>query len=68
VAQIGVRWVLADSGIALAGDVAELVREYRFAFNDELAKAVSGMCGYDVAETGALDVPRRNVLSIQAVR
>jgi hypothetical protein len=68
VAQIGVRWVLAESGIAQVGDVSSLVREYRFAFSDELQKAVAGLKGYDANAEGRTDAPRRNTLTIKLVR
>jgi hypothetical protein len=69
VAQIGVRWVLADLGIGQAGDPSALLREYRFAFNDELTKAIAGLKGYDVAGDGTSDPSKlRNVVSIRAVR
>jgi len=68
VAQIGVRWVLAESGIGLVGDIATLVREYRFAFADELQKAVAGLKGYDATEEGRTDTPKRNTLTIKMVR
>ena len=68
VAEIGARWVLAETGIALVGDVAELVREYRFAFNDELQKVVMGLKGYDAAADGRTDAPKRNVMTIRTTR
>ena len=67
VAQVGARWVLADQGIGLVGDLAGLVREYRFAFNDEMAKAVAGLKGYD-ADNDGKSGPQRNVLAIPMVR
>lgn len=69
VAQIGARWVLADVGIGQAGDVSALLREYRFAFNDELGKAIAGLKGYDVANDGKSDPTKlRNVVAVRAVR
>ena len=69
VAQIGARWVLADVGIGQAGDISALLREYRFAFNDELGKVVAGLKGYDAANDGTADpVARRNVVAIRTVR
>ncbi|MBM4346200.1 MAG: hypothetical protein FJ100_22730, partial [Deltaproteobacteria bacterium] len=68
VAQIGARWVLAESNIGLVGDLPALVREYRFAFNDELTKAVAGLRGYDATAEGRLDQPKRSVISIPTSR
>jgi len=69
VAQVGARWVLADLGIGQVGDPAALLREYRFAFNDELSKAVAGLKGYDVADNGTSDPSRlRNVVAVRTVR
>jgi len=67
VAQVGARWVLADNGIGLVGDLAGLVREYRFAFNDEMAKAVAGLKGYDSDNDGKVTA-QRNVLAIKMRR
>lgn len=67
VAQVGARWVLADQGIGLVGDLASLVREYRFAFNDEMAKVVAGLKGYDKDNDGKITA-QRNVLAIPMVR
>ena len=67
VAQAGARWVLADQGIGLVGDLAGLVREYRFAFNDEMTRAVAGLKGYDKDNEGKAG-PQRNVLAIPVVR
>lgn len=67
VAQVGARWVLADQGIGLVGDLASLVREYRFAFNDEMAKVVASLKGYDKDNDGKI-TDRRNVLAIPMVR
>ena len=69
VAQIGLRWVLAETGIMQGGDPAAAVREYRFAFNDELQKAIAGLKGYDAAGDGKSDPTKlRNVISIRMVR
>lgn len=67
VAQVGVRWVLADQGIGLVGDLAGLAREYRFAFNDEMIKVVASLKGYDKDNDGKITV-QRNVLAIPMVR
>ena len=69
VAQVGARWVLADMGIGLVGDLATLVREYRFAFNDELGKVLAGLKGYDKDNDGTSDPTRhRNVMTIKTRR
>lgn len=69
VAQVGARWVLADMGIGLVGDLATLVREYRFAFNDELGKVLGGLKGYDKDNDGTSDPTKhRNVMTIKARR
>lgn len=68
VAQAALRWVLADSGIGLVGDLPALVRSYRYEFNDEMTKVVAGLKGYDSDNKGRLDAPRRNVVSIRTVR
>lgn len=67
VAQVGARWVLADQGIGLVGDLASLVREYRFAFNDEMQKVVASLKGYDKDNDGKITA-QRNVLAIPMVR
>ena len=69
VAQVAARWVLADMGIGHVGDLAGLVREYRFAFADEMTKVVAGLRGYDSNNDGKFDsTERRNVVSIPTVR
>lgn len=67
VAQVGCRWVLADQGIGLVGDLAALVREYRFAFNDEMGKVVASLRGYD-ADNDGKTTSQRAVLAIPMVR
>lgn len=68
VAQVGARWVLADMGVALLGDVATLVREYRFAFNDELEKVIAGLKAYDAGNTGKVEETPHRLISIQVTR
>lgn len=69
VAQVGARWVLADMGIGHVGDLAALVREYRFAFNDELQRVVAGLRGYDSNNDGKVSATeKRNVISIPTTR
>ena len=68
VAQAATRWVLADTGIGIVGDLASLVRAYRFEFTDEMAKVVAGLTAYDVLNQGRTDAPRRNVVAIRTRR
>ncbi len=69
VAQTAARWVLADMGIGATHDVANLIREYRFAFGDEISRILAGMKGYDANNDGMLKPnERRNTLSIRMVR
>jgi hypothetical protein len=68
VAQIGARWVLADMGIALVGDIATLVREYRYAFGDELEKVIAGLKAYDANNTGDTTAVKRPLYSLRTSR
>ena len=68
VAQTGARWVLADMGIALVGDITSLVREYRYAFGDELEKVIAGLKAYDATNTGNTEEQRRPLYSIRTTR
>lgn len=68
VAQIGARWVLADMGIALVGDIATLVREYRYAFGDELEKVINGLKAYDANNTGDTTPTKRPLYSLRTSR
>lgn len=68
VAQVGARWVLADMGVALLGDIATLVREYRFAFGDELEKCIAGLKAYDSANSGSVQPDARPLFSIRSTR
>jgi len=67
VIQAGIRYVLADHGIAPAGDYVSLLREMRFAFDDSLRVVVAGLRDYDDANTGET-VPGRPLYSIPTVR
>ena len=68
VAQVGARWVLADMGIGLVGDLAGLVREYRFAFSDELEKVIAGLKAYDTNNSGESEQGKRSFFSIRMAR
>jgi hypothetical protein len=68
VAQVGARWVLADMGVALLGDIATLVREYRYAFGDELEKCIAGLKAYDATNTANVENERPRLFSIQVTR
>ena len=52
VIQAGIRYVLADNGIAPTGDLVSLLREFRFAFDDSLRVVVAGLREYDTDDDG----------------
>ena len=69
-AELGIRWILAEEGICVGGQVFEAQRELRFAFTDSMTTVVTSARGYDTDEDGQLssDERRPKHWTIQAVR
>ncbi len=71
VAETCARWILADMGIFLVGgDVTEFLREYRFAFNDELTKVIRSLKAYDSDNDGKISAAEAapSLISINTTR
>lgn len=70
VARAGIRYELAQRGLALGGQPYEAQRELRFAFDDQLATVITGLAAYDANGNGAIDaaeaIPQH--FTIQGVR
>jgi len=68
VIQAGIRYVLADHGIAPTGDLVSLLREMRFAFDDSLRVIVAGLREYDANDDGQTEQGQQMLYSIPTVR
>ena len=68
VIQAGIRYVLADCGIAPTGDLVSLLRELRFAFDDSLRVIVAGLREYDSDDDGETIEDDQRFYSIPTVR
>ena len=68
VIQAGIRYVLADHGIAPTGDLVSLLREMRFAFDDSLRVVVAGLREYDGNGDGETSEDDRPLYSLRTVR
>lgn len=70
VARQGIRFELARRGICLGGQVYEAQRELRFAFDDSLAKVITGLAAYDSDADGAISATEARPLhfTMQATR
>jgi len=68
VIQSGVRYVLADCGIAPTGDLVSILREMRFAFDDSLRAVVAGLREYDGDDDGETVANDRPLYSIRTIR
>ncbi len=68
VIQAGIRYVLADHGIAPTGDLVSLLRELRFAFDDSLRVIVAGLREYDTDDDGETTQDAQTFYSIPTVR
>jgi hypothetical protein len=68
VIQAGIRYVLADHGIAPTGDLVNLLREMRFAFDDSLRVIVAGLREYDDNNDGETVQDQARLISVMTVR
>ena len=68
VIQSGIRYVLADHGIAPTGDLVSLLREMRFAFDDSLRVVVAGLREYDTDNDGETQADQARLFSIMTIR
>lgn len=68
VIQAGIRYVLADHAIAPTGDLVSLLREMRFAFDDQLRVVVAGLREYDNTDDGETVADNRPHYSIRTIR
>ena len=68
VIQAGIRYVLADHGIAPTGDLVSLLREMRFAFDDALRVVVAGLREYDDDNDGETIEGQARLLSVITIR
>tara|TARA_R100000808_G_scaffold2971_2_gene11084 strand:+ start:1287 stop:2150 length:864 start_codon:yes stop_codon:yes gene_type:complete len=68
VIQAGIRYVLADHGIAPTGDLVSLLREMRFAFDDSLRVVVAGLREYDTDDDGKTLENQQTFYSVPTVR
>lgn len=69
-ADAGIRYVLAQDGIALGGQHYEALRENRFAFDDAFVATITSAHGYDKDQDGKLsaDELRPMFSSVRTVR
>lgn len=69
-ARQGIRYELAQRGIALGGQIYEAQRELRFAAEDTLATVITSLAGYDKNADGTIDADEARPMhfTIQAVR
>lgn len=68
-AEHGIRYVLAQDGIALGGQPYEALRELRFAFDDAVTAVLTSAQGYDADKDGTLSPSERKAtFTLQAVR
>lgn len=67
-AEQGIRYVLAQDGIALGGQPYEALRELRFAFDDALTAVLTSVAGYDKDMDGKVLGERPMGYSIRTVR
>ena len=68
VIQAGIRYVLADHGIAPTGDLVNLLREMRFAFDDSLRVIVAGLREYDTDNDGETQEDQARLISVITTR
>jgi len=68
VIQAGIRYVLADHGIAPTGDLVSLLREMRFAFDDSLRVVVAGLREYDQDNDGETQTDQARLYSVMTTR
>ena len=68
VIQAGIRYVLADHGIAPTGDLVSLLREMRFAFDDSLRVVVAGLREYDDDNDGETHEGQARLISVVTIR
>lgn len=68
VIQAGIRYVLADHGIAPTGDLVNLLREMRFAFDDSLRVIVAGLREYDGDNDGETVQDQARLISVMTTR
>jgi hypothetical protein len=68
VIQAGIRYVLADHGIAPTGDLVSLLREMRFAFDDSLRVVVAGLREYDQDNDGETQTDQARLYSVMTIR
>lgn len=67
--EVCIRWLLTEMGIGLMGDIVDASREFRYQFDNEMTRAVTGLRGYDSDNDGAIDdEPKRSLISIRCVR
>ena len=60
--------MLADHGIAPTGDLVNLLREMRFAFDDSLRVIVAGLREYDDNNDGETVQDQARLISVMTVR
>ena len=67
--QAGIRWVLAELGVAPMGDLVSTIREFRFAFGDETTRVIASLKGYDSDADGKVTGAERTIFyTLRGVR